>query len=210
MALNQTENPSLWFIFQYLFGGTVDKRKLCLKHFKGRGRVLEIGCSLGNISSVFIKHNNVDFLGIDIDKAAIEYVSRSFSSHSNVEFLCMDFLEFAKSSTNFDYILFAGSLHHMDDNLCHNMLHSAESVVDDNGLIVVVDPLLPRLDDPWFVREFIKLEQGEHLRTAQQMDDLVNSIDCLSIIHRDEVLIGATPLGAPLCARFIVYVFKKK
>ena len=45
--LTQTRFSRLWNCFQWTIGGTVDKRRLCLKYYGGQERILEVGCSTG-------------------------------------------------------------------------------------------------------------------------------------------------------------------
>jgi hypothetical protein len=53
--LSQSNFPRLWLLFQYLVGGTADKRRLAAMYYKGQKKVLEIGCSVGNVSQIFSK-----------------------------------------------------------------------------------------------------------------------------------------------------------
>jgi hypothetical protein len=45
ISLSQSTSPRLWNLLQYWVGGTVDKRKLALRHYQGQSRVLDCGSS---------------------------------------------------------------------------------------------------------------------------------------------------------------------
>lgn len=53
--LNQTRFPRLWKAFQTVAGFLHDKRALCLLKYQGQPAVLEVGCSVGTIASVFAR-----------------------------------------------------------------------------------------------------------------------------------------------------------
>jgi len=205
--LSQHRFPGLWNFFQYVIGGTVDKRRLCLKHYAGESAILEVGCSLGNISKAFTALPNIEFTGVDIDPVVIEYAQKAFSHTSNFKFVCEDLRSFSeKKDTLYDYILFAGICHHIEDIECVELLNVASrSLLQKGGKLVVVDPLLPLPEDSGFVHSFLKLEQGKFLRTGQQLEDIVKETEEVRLVDKHEYLIGASPLHRPVCARFGVY-----
>lgn len=85
---NQTKFPRLWLLFQYVLGGTFDKRKLASKHLSKHKKILEIGCSSGNVSDIFKKFENTKFLGIDIDEKAITFAEKRFGKNEDFKFRC--------------------------------------------------------------------------------------------------------------------------
>lgn len=206
--LSQSRFPRLWDVFQYIAGGVVDKRRLCSRHYNGQGRVLEVGCSVGNISEVFLKFPEISYVGLDIDPLAIKRAKMKFRSHPDFSFVCDDLRNYAMQSDRFEYILFAGCCHHMDDDLCGSLISTAAKILEHGGIIVVVDPLLPKTTDPLSVRWYINLEQGKYVRSSCNMLDLLNGIDDLKLVSYEENLIGATPFSVPLCARFGTYLLR--
>ncbi|MDH3686090.1 MAG: class I SAM-dependent methyltransferase [Myxococcales bacterium] len=206
MALfHQSRFPGLWRVFQYWIGGTVDKRSLCVRHYDGRSSVLEVGCSLGNISQAFRAYEGVRYTGVDVDRVVVEYARRTFASRPNFAFVCEDLADLARPEGGWGYVLFAGLCHHLDDAECRRMLSVAARLVADEGRLCVVDPLMPRSTDPWFVRQFVKLEQGEFVRSGAALRDLVESVPGLELQSAEEELIGSSPFHWPVCARFGVY-----
>jgi SAM-dependent methyltransferase len=206
----QSRFPGIWDAFQYIAGGVVDKRRLCYRHYKGSGRVLEVGCSVGNISEVFLKSSGITYVGLDIDPVAIMHARMKFKDCSSFSFVCDDLRNYATQSGSFGYILFAGCCHHMDDVLCSSLIRTAAQILEPGGIIVVVDLLLPQVTDPLGVRWYINLEQGKHLRSSEGTRDLLEGIDGLEVVSAEEEIIGATPFRMPCCARFGTYVLIKR
>lgn len=209
--LTQHRFPILWNVFQYLVGGTIDKRKLCILKYHGQKQILEIGCSLGNIAKVFRKFPNISYTGIDIDPVVIRYAQKKFVSYPNYRFLSQDFGDFAKhSEQQFDYILFAGILHHIDDGMCQRLLDDARRVMSNDGTLVVVDPLIPEPEDNWFIKWFLNIEQGKNVRRENDMSRLLCNVSGLRLEETEIHYVGATPFSVPICARFGVYVLSKQ
>src|ERR1700761_7782180 len=100
---------------QDAIGGKAGKQSLATEHYRGQKRVLEIGCSVGNISSVFRSFPDIEFTGIDIDPRAIDLAKRRFRSYPNFEFSVTSLAELAQQGRRFDYVLFAAMLHHVSD-----------------------------------------------------------------------------------------------
>jgi cyclopropane fatty-acyl-phospholipid synthase-like methyltransferase len=145
--LTQSRFPTLWKIFQFLIGGTIDKRKLCILKYQGQQQILEVGCSLGNIATVFQNIPGIHYTGIDIDPVVIRYAQKDFSNYPNFRFLCEDLRDFSDRAGVFDYILFAGIIHHIEDALCKSLLSAAQKLMSEKGSLIVVDPLIPEPED---------------------------------------------------------------
>ena len=148
MFFTQSRFPGLWEIFQYYIGGSVDKRKLAISKYEKQRNILGVGCSLGNIAKVFLKKPNLKYTGLDIDPVAIRYAQKDYAHHKNFRFICMDLECLIKQNEEkFDYILFAGVLHHVDLLTFRIFFMSAWSLISNDGTLVVVDPLSPRKND---------------------------------------------------------------
>ena len=65
--INQHRAPRLWLLFQNLFGGNADKKRLVRWLCRTVGNVLEVGCSVGNIADAFRMTSTVQYVGLDID-----------------------------------------------------------------------------------------------------------------------------------------------
>jgi SAM-dependent methyltransferase len=207
--LTQSRFPTLWKIFQFCLGGSVDKRKLCRLKYKGQPRILEVGCSLGNIARGFVKIPHINYTGIDIDPVVIDYAQKDFVSQPNFRFLCEELPTFVQhSEEQFGYVLFAGVLHHVNDQLAQTMLDTARQLMPDDGALVVVEPLIPASEDHWFLHWFIKLEKGDHVRTGAEMAHLLQ-VPGLHLEEAEAHYVAASPFSWPKCARFGVYLLSK-
>ncbi len=209
--LTQSRFPFLWNCFQWAMGGTVDKRRLCLKYYSGQDRVLEIGCSVGNIAVAFLPKPGLRYVGVDDDAAAIALAQKQFARVENFSFHCRDVTRMADFGEPFDYILLAGVLHHTADAVSRDLLHAAMRLLDDAGLLVVVDPILPEPRDSSFLRIYLRMfEQGQHVRSRAAMETLLNSEPGLIPCGAETCLIGATPMRVPAAARFGIWRFCKQ
>lgn len=203
--LNQSRFPTAWRIFQFFIGGVIDKRKFAIMHYQGEKRVLEVGCSLGNVSSVFTQYPEIEFTGVDIDPVVITYSQKSFKNFSNFSFICADLRDYAKLGKKFDLILFPGILHHVDDQLAIELLESATTMLAKDAPLIVIDPVLPEKSDPLFHHLFLKLEQGQYLRYHEQMITLLGKVKNTRLTLVEKHLMGATPLSIPKSCTFGIY-----
>ena len=208
--LSQTRFPRLWGLFQYFIGGTVDKRKIVQELKLSNKSVLEIGCSIGNIAQALLKVEGINYTGLDIDENAISLAQRRFKKYGNFNFINDDLFDFSISGNRFDSIIFAGVCHHVDEKTCLNMVESADQLLKPDGQCVIVDPVFPLSDDPKLFHRFIKLEQGEHVRTRDEFDRILSNLSSMTITNSYYRLVGATPLSVPKVARFVVYILHKK
>ena len=99
-----------------MIGCNASKQALATEYYCGQKRVLEIGCSVGNVSAAFRAFPEVAFTGMDIDKDAIAQAKRRFRKYPNFNFSLSSLEELSLRGETFDYVLFAGMLHHVDDN----------------------------------------------------------------------------------------------
>ncbi len=209
MALNQSDSPRLWSVFQLLAGGATAKRKLAVKYFQGQGRVLEVGCSTGMIAPAFGRKVGVTYLGVDIDPAVIKYAKKVFSGVPGFEFQLVQADPPNFGTAEFDFVLLAGVLHHVDDDGCRDILVAAVRAAKKNGVIAVSEPLLPLKTDPFLVRQFIRIEQGTHVRSEPGLRSLLASVPGVLVEAAEQSLIGASPIGWPEVARFGVFSLRK-
>jgi SAM-dependent methyltransferase len=201
--LTQTRFPRLWSLFQHWLGGSVDKQRLALLHYPGRGRVLEVGCSTGNLAPAFLRVG-AEYTGVDIDPVVIELACRHYAGQ-RARFLCEDLRRTSLAAERFDYVLLAGVCHHIDDQLCTELIAAASRLLAPGAPLVVTDPLFPRPDDPWAVRQFIRLEQGRWVRSMEQLAGLLARLRELRLAESSEHLVGASPWSLPLVARMGVF-----
>jgi|TARA_Y100000310_G_scaffold71619_1_gene67497 2-polyprenyl-3-methyl-5-hydroxy-6-metoxy-1,4-benzoquinol methylase len=158
--------------------GDRDKQKLAIEYYSGEKRVLEIGCSCGNISAVFKEFPDIEFLGIDIDQIAIDVAKKRFSKNKNFIFLNISLDEIKETNQKFNYILVASILHHVDNSITKKILNDALAVLAPKGKLVICEPNKPGPNDPLvFHRNVHYFEKGEYLRTQDELLMIINEID---------------------------------
>ncbi|MCJ9729397.1 bifunctional 2-polyprenyl-6-hydroxyphenol methylase/3-demethylubiquinol 3-O-methyltransferase UbiG [Bradyrhizobium sp. PRIMUS42] len=153
-----------WLAAQKLIGGTYGKQRLALSHYPG-GSVLEIGCSVGNVSEAFAGRTN-DFLGQDIDERALQIANKR-----------LDTLKFTSEplealNRKFDYVMIAGVLHHVDRATSLELVRQAKRLAGPNATIMSYDPL-PVHPNASIPRKIIGgMEAGRFLRPLNELVSL--------------------------------------
>ena len=201
--LTQTRFPRLWSLFQHCAGGSADKQRLALLHYPGQGSVLEVGCSTGNLAPSFLRLG-APYTGVDIDQVVIDLARRMFAK-GQARFLCEDLRHTSLAKERFDYVLLAGICHHVDDQLCRELIGAAAHLLAPGAPLIVTDPVEPRRDDSWLIRQFIRIERGQWVRSMDQLTRLLAGLPQLRLEETSEHLVGATPWSRPAVARMGVF-----
>lgn len=100
--------------------------------FKGSGRVIDIGCGLGEVLSVF-QENGWDAMGVDFNEFAIEYAREKFG----VKIINKDIFELDMPE-KFDLVMLWGVLEHVYEPF--KLLEKARSILKPDGLMLVEVP----------------------------------------------------------------------
>lgn len=203
--ITQAKFPRLWLVLQKLLGGTKDKQKLATRAWNGESRILEIGCSVGNISEAFLKRADASFTGIDIDEAAIEVAKKRFAGNGNFRFLTTSVAEHAGQDITYDYILVAGMLHHVDDETAGEILRSTKKLAMAGAKVVIYEPDALRTDDNLLFKAFYRLEQGRFLRRHEDLKELLRASG-LRIEQEERHPVRPGFPGLPVVARFSYFV----
>ncbi len=201
----QTRFPKFWLLAQKSIGGTKDKQALALSRWHGERRILEIGCSVGNISDAFRNLPNIHFLGLDTDTVALGEARTRFAPLPHFEFTGMSMESLADTGRTFDYILFAAVLHHVDDDKAVSMLRASARLAAPHGRILIFEPDALRADDTIIFKLFYKLEQGLFLRRHEDLRSLVTQSG-LAVLEDETVPIRPGLPLAPVVARFSVFL----
>lgn len=200
--LSQNRFPRLWLLMQNMIGGNASKQGLATEHYHGQKRVLEIGCSVGNISSAFRAFPNVAFTGIDIDERAIDLAQRRFRHDHNFRFSLSSLEELSRRGETFDYVLFAGILHHVNNDTGLQLLRDAVKCTASKGTLVIYEPEAVRPSDGWLMRCFYtSFEQGTFLRTRDELRCLVEESGIFLETVEDRMIIPGI-VKRPYVARF--------
>jgi 2-polyprenyl-3-methyl-5-hydroxy-6-metoxy-1,4-benzoquinol methylase len=197
----QARFPRLWLAAQQLIGGTRDKSALVLRHYCGQIRVLEVGCSLGNLSDAFRRFEAISYTGIDLDASAIAIARRRFADRPNFKFETSLIAELAEKGEYYDYVVIAGVLHHIDDQSAISMISSSWAVTAPGGILVASEPAALKATDGFAFRLFYRLEEGQYLRAENQLLELFKTANVpLSSVEEHFVTPGI--IAWPTVARF--------
>lgn len=204
--ISQQNLPNLWNIFQLCIGGTIEKRELASKKLeREHKRVLEVGCSVGNLSKVFIFKPNISYTGIDIDKKAIRSAQARYRRCRNARFFCEEVNEFSNRGEQFDYLLYAGVFPHCDDKTSLSLLSAAKKLSHSDTDIIIQQPLIPESFDTCFMKQYIRLEQGQNLKSEAEMKKFIQSIPFFKLIDFEIHYISPFPFFSSLiCARYVL------
>ena len=206
--LTQSRFPRLWLLMQYAIGGTPCKQALALEHYQGQKRVLEIGCSVGNISSVFRGFPDIEFTGIDIDPHAIDLAKRRFCDYPNFTFSLLSLEELSRQGKKFDFVLFAAMLHHVSDDDGLMLLQDAVKCTAGGGRLVIFEPERLKESDSRFLHFFYaNFEQGGFLRFREDLLRLVERAG-ITLHTVEDRKVGPGIVNRPVLARFNLLVGK--
>ena len=128
---------------------------------------------MGNISKAFIDFPDIQFTGLDIDPVVINYASKLFNTEPTFNFICYKYQTFVKyyQQELFDYMLFAGAFHYIDNHNCQELLTIASKNLNKEGKghIAEVGSLAPKSKISWFVRQYFKIELGRYIHSGNQI-----------------------------------------
>jgi SAM-dependent methyltransferase len=198
--LTQSRFPGAWLLFQKLFGGTPDKQRLVLERYRGQARILEIGCSVGNLAEAF-RLPGIAYTGIDVDRSAIDHARRRLGQQPNLRFLRASPEDLLSEGQRFDYVLIAGVLHHVDDATASGLVRTGLALLASDGSLVVSEPEELRRTDNTLFKIFYRLEQGQYLRSVEALASLVQSSGA-RISFIGERLVSPGLVSWPKVARF--------
>jgi SAM-dependent methyltransferase len=204
--LTQERFPKLWLLFHAMFGATREKKRLALKHLGDHKNVIEIGCSLGVLARAFADVPGLRYLGIDIDRQAIEHAKVRFSDQKHLSFSTQTMRELGDQGQTYDYVLFANILHHVDDPTAVDLIRDASRLVAPGGTMVVIEPDILRPDDSLLVRSLYKLERGLFRRPPPEYERLMNEAGVRPAeFSSEDVSIDTLP--GLTCGHLLVYKF---
>jgi SAM-dependent methyltransferase len=159
--------PRLWGLFQKVFGDDRTKQETLARFITGPGRVLEIGCAIGNVAEAF---RGFEYVGVDVDRPAIELAASRFPE-PNYRFHCLDILEDELPERGgFDHVLLSHTAHHLPDAYLERLIRRSWSLLREGGRLVVLDMVRPEPDEPFRKQFFYKLDRGQHFRTVPEFE----------------------------------------
>ncbi|KKT40348.1 hypothetical protein A3K29_03050 [Candidatus Collierbacteria bacterium RIFOXYB2_FULL_46_14] len=186
---NLAENPILFEIFEKIFGADDEKMKIYRQAFHNGNRLLDFGCSTGNTTKAFL---DFDYYGIDLDEGCIKYAQNRWKKHSNVKFFAKDIFKKPFKKEYFDYVLFAGTGHHIPDELFVPIVKELAYVLKKGGEIWFYDILKPSKSSPLLAKVLASLDRGRFIRTAKQYDRIFSGLKFIKIAESKVIKVTNT------------------
>lgn len=191
---SQQASPWLWLVAQHTIGGTPDKQAILRQHYKGERRVIEVGCSIGNIARSLIKEHDLEYVGLDIDTGALDFARKWFAPYPNFSFSDQSLQDVAATGARFDLVCVTGVLHHVPDDVAQDMLDGARAVAAKGARLLMFDPIPLRAGDGPVYGLIHKLEQGEFLRPPARLREMITKAGFVLDLDEDVAIgPGLTP-----------------
>lgn len=155
--------PFIWTMGQNFLGANQWKSSIYRGVFKTKGKILDFGCSVGNLTGDFL---DFDYYGVDSDNGAIGGAKKTFSGVPNVSFFALDIVKDGFRKDFFDHVLFACTGHHLSDEELPKVFESLLENLKPGGEIHFFDPIRQTKDV--FTTRFINNhDQGKFVRTVE-------------------------------------------
>jgi SAM-dependent methyltransferase len=194
--------PLIWDLVQRVLGANEFKRELYLSKLHPPLKILDFGCADGHIADMF---SAFDYHGVDIDPVAIEAAQKRFRHLPNMHFVAADLCDRPFKEGEFDAIVFAGTIHHLDDGQLRKLLPELDYCLKPDGVIHVFD-LVRQKKDGWSQKLMRRLDQGQFTRSLPEIISLIESPGMLECgdasLH--------TPYGALVRDCDVVYMQVRK
>jgi len=130
-------------------------------------KILEIGCSTGNIAREIIDMDNNSYYGVDISK---EYIEIAKKSTIRGKFLQMDARELSFDNESFDIVMLSSVLHHIDDDIGKNCFKEIHRVLKKDGVVIISEPIVNHKSLISII--LCKLDRGNFIRTTEEYQNL--------------------------------------
>jgi len=183
------QNPILFEIFEKIFGADEQKQQIYRQAFKNNLKLLDFGCSTGNTTKAFL---DFDYYGIDLDNGAIEYAKKRWCDYPNVKFIAEDIFNKPFKKGFFDYILFAGTGHHIEDKDFLPITKELLSLLKKDGELWFYDILKPNKSSHFLTKMLASLDRGRFIRTMRQYETIFGSINKIKIVEKRVIKVKDT------------------
>lgn len=186
---NLAQNPILFEIFEKVFGADEQKQQIYRHAFKNNFRLLDFGCSTGNTTKAFL---DFDYYGLDLDKGCIDYAKKRWQDYPNVKFVADDIFNHPFRKGYFDYILFAGTGHHIEDKDFLPITTELISLLKKDGELWFYDILKPNKSSHFLTKLLASLDRGRFIRTMRQYEAVFNGIKQVKITEKKVIKVEGT------------------
>jgi SAM-dependent methyltransferase len=164
-------------------GSTIREKVSVLSVPCGIARDLfDVAETLWNKSALY---ERVRFVGIDLDREALDLSRNLTSDHFGFEFRCADALETGSLLMGVDVIVSLGFGEFLSDDVLHDFYRRCHASLNDGGRFITSAMSRDRISD-YLARELAELHT--HYRSTEQLTDLLKSAGFAKIrTSRDQV-----------------------
>jgi len=162
---NSPAFPQIWTLVQTVLGAPSFKYELYRSKLSPPGRLLDFGCANGHISGAF---REFEYYGVDLDAVAIGAAKERFHGQPNMHFLAADLRTRPFPAGFFDEVLFAGTVHHLNDELMLVLLGELHFCLKPGGKLHLLDPVYQQ-SDRWSQKLMRRIDRGRYTRTLAEI-----------------------------------------
>lgn len=164
--------------FNYYFIKKIIRTELVSAKYSN---VIDVGCGTGVLSSLFDKKK---YFGFDIDPSIIKHAK---IKHPGYKFAVGNIVNF-KIKKKYDLVIVIGVLHHLDDADLTKSVQTLNSLLSDDGKIVIIEAIYPI--HKWnVVGQLIRnVDKGNHIRNTSDYVRFINTK--LRVIKSNSTLSG--------------------
>ena len=137
-------------------------------------KILDIGSGTSGVLD-YLHGFGVEYHGYDLNHNYVDSCSKKWCNKGKYYFFAKPVNEMSLSGTGeFDVVLAANLLHHLDDDEADRLVKIAFAVLKDSGKLITCDPCL--LDDMNCIEKLMAAhDRGRNIRTVPQYIALVKS-----------------------------------
>jgi len=173
--------PKLWDLFEEIFGANKAKGNIYRGVITSRGKMLDFGCATGNTTAAFL---DFDYYGIDINKNYIDRAKVKWAKYKNIRFFCANLLEKPFPDAFFDFVLFSGTGHHLNDKDVNLQMLEIYRILKMKGNLYFFDMIKSNRSQSLMPKLIITVDRGKYVRNESEWLDLFKSFSGFSIIEK--------------------------
>ena len=166
-------SPKIYLLSQYMIGA-MSARRLTLENYAGIQpglRILDIGCGPGYIVEYLPK---CEYVGFDLDERYIAYAKDHYGDRH--QFHCRTFdAEQVENFEKFDLVLMNGLLHHVDDDLAHELIKLSRNALKEDGKLLSLDGCYKQGQSS-LARYLLDKDRGQYVRQEEGYRVLAQSV----------------------------------
>jgi len=195
--------PFFWDLFEFIFGANQEKRRIYRGVISDNGKMLDFGCSTGNTTGSFL---DFEYYGVDINRKYINWAKSKWIKQKNAHFICANILKKPFPRSFFDFILFAGTGHHLNKKELISLLSEFCRLLRPGGILYFFDILKPKNNDNFLIKWLVSIDRGKYIRSEEEWQKIFRKEISFSILERKVFFLTNTFIPQP---NFIYFKLKK-